>query len=164
MTNMQTDFISTVQEYCAWVESAPAPEIDEAKKAISLLAALYHQALNLSATDTEEDIEAERISDDEWKQVYKRFGALPFNYYVSVFSPSKIDEEKPQTLGDLADDLADIYRDLKAGLNLFNRGYTREAVWEWKLHFNIHWGRHASSALYALHCYIADTGETGIEI
>ena len=163
MNEPLTDFSSTVQDFCSWVESTPASEIDEAKRALKLLAALYHQALNLSAPDTEEDIEAERISDDAWKKAYKRFGALPFNYYVSVFNPSEIDEEKSQTMGDLADDLADIYRDLKAGLHLFNKGYTREAAWEWKLHFNIHWGRHATSALHALHSYIADTTEDGIE-
>lgn len=163
MNKTLTDFSSTVRDFCSWVESAPASEIDEAKKAMKLLAALYHQALNLSASDTEEDIEAERISDDEWKKVYKRLGALPFNYYISVFNPSKMDEEKSQTMGDLADDLADIYRDLKAGQDLYNKGHANEAAWEWKLHFNIHWGRHATSALHALHAYIVDKGEDGIE-
>ena len=55
-----------------------------------------------------------------------------------------------------ADDLADIYRDLKEGLELYEAGHVAEALWEWSQSFNTHWGRHASSALHALQAYAAD--------
>jgi hypothetical protein len=157
MTEPLKEFISTVRNYCVWVESKPASEIEEAKKALQLLAALYHYVLKICPSDSGEDIDGERISDEEWKKIYKRFGALPFNYYSDFFSPAKMALEKPET-GDLADDLTDIYRDLKAGLGLYDKGYVAEAMWEWKQNFQIHWGRHAAGALNALHCYIADEG------
>ena len=121
MTESPTDFISTVRDYCTWVESAPASQIDEATKAVKLLSALYHHVIELCPRDSGEDIDEERISDDEWKKVYRRFGALPFNYYSDIFSPAKMNEEKPHT-GDLADDLA------KARLNIADKRALAAAV------------------------------------
>ena len=46
--------------------------------------------------------------------------------------------------GSLADDAADIYRDLPSGLN-------DNAVGEWRFGFDNNWGKHAAEALYALH-------------
>jgi hypothetical protein len=103
-----------------------------------------------------QDVEEEDISDEEWNRVFKRFGALPFNYYSTFFSPAKLLEEDP-VVGDLADDLADIYRDIKAGLWLYDHGHTTQAVWAWRYTFQIHWGRHATNALYALHAWSADS-------
>lgn len=72
-----------------------------------------------------------------------------------MFYPAKLFEEEPLT-GDLADDLADVYRDLKPGLVLYEGGHIDEAVWHWNFHFNIHWGRHAAEALYAMHAFATD--------
>jgi Domain of unknown function (DUF5063) len=55
-------------------------------------------------------------------------------------------------MGSLADDAADIYRDLRGGLSLIDvDGGLDNAVWEWQFGFEYHWGVHAASALYALH-------------
>jgi hypothetical protein len=58
-------------------------------------------------------------------------------------------------MGDLADDLADIYRDIKPGLRAWDteeEGYLDEVVFDWKLpHFGSHWGIHAVGAMRALH-------------
>lgn len=154
MTAQSDNFASIVKQYCSWAEGDSLTQKEEVKKAISLVASLYFNALTLPNQGCGEDIIAKEISHDEWKLVYKRFGALPFNYYSVSFSPAKI-EEAPVT-GDVADDLADIYRDLKNGLSLYENRYVTEAIWEWKQSFNTHWGRHAVSLLHALHCYISD--------
>jgi Domain of unknown function (DUF5063) len=52
--------------------------------------------------------------------------------------------------GSLADDLADIYRDLKKGLILSEKTSAEDALWNWRLHFDFHWGNHAMSALKAI--------------
>ena len=148
-------FVSVVREYCGWSESKPRTEIEEVRTAIRMLANLYSNVLSLPKNGPGQDIDGKRISDEEWKDMFKRFGALPFNYYSVFFSPAKVAEEEPVT-GDLADDLADIYRDLKDGLELYEAGHITEALWEWSQSFNRHWGRHASSALHALHAYAAD--------
>ena len=61
-----------------------------------------------------------------------------------------LDEESG--MGDIGDDMLDIYKDIKAGCLLFERGEWTEAVWQWSFLHRIHWGRHAVGALFALHC------------
>jgi len=55
-------------------------------------------------------------------------------------------------MGDVGDDLLDVYRDVRAGLVSLDRGNAHDAAWHWSLLFRIHWGRHAAGGLFALHC------------
>ena len=154
MTESLDCFVSTAQQYCSWAEGASLEQEEGVKKAISLVAALYSLALVLPDEGCGEDIDGKEVTHDEWKLIYEGFESFPFKYYSVSFSPAKT-EEAPVT-GDVADDLADIYRDLKNGLWLHENGHVTEAVWEWKHSFNTHWGRHAVSLLHALHCYMSD--------
>jgi hypothetical protein len=83
--------------------------------------------------------------------VYRRFAALPVGKYSEIFDPSDVPAGEP-VVGDVADDLADVYRDLIQGVRLEAAGRPRDALWQWLMNFHIHWGRHAVSALRALHC------------
>ena len=71
-----------------------------------------------------------------------------FDYYHMVFHPYGDGDSIGHTL---ADDLADIWRDLKEGLLVFDVGdesSRRYAVWSWRFHALIHWGlTHVTSAL-----------------
>jgi hypothetical protein len=59
----------------------------------------------------------------------------------------------------LADDLADIHRDLTHGLRALADGAAHEdVVWEWRFGFYSHWGRHATEALRVLHARLAAQG------
>jgi hypothetical protein len=54
----------------------------------------------------------------------------------------------------LWDDLADIYRDLKNGLRLFDLGTqdaTLQAIWDWRFGYENHWGSHLMQALVTVH-------------
>jgi|AntDryMetagUQ889_1029465.scaffolds.fasta_scaffold07066_2 hypothetical protein len=72
-----------------------------------------------------------------------------------VLDPLAIDDGKPDPevmAGDLSDDLADIWRDLKAGLRGLDEGGPEMSIrWEWRWGFYNHWGPHATSALTVLH-------------
>lgn len=57
-------------------------------------------------------------------------------------------------VGDLADDVADIFRDVMRGLQLYTLNYRAAAGWEWVMSLQSHWGEHATSAIRALHCWI----------
>ena len=72
--------------------------------------------------------------------------------YWEVFDPYEEDEPVG---GSLTDDLLDIYRDLGRGLLAWNSGARESALWDWKFHFELHWGDHAVDALRALKraCY-----------
>jgi len=50
------------------------------------------------------------------------------------------------------DDLADVWRDVRRGLNALAAGTRwQEVTWEWKFGLQTHWGKHAEDALVALH-------------
>ena len=53
--------------------------------------------------------------------VFTRAGNLPLNYYSEVFNPIPVPAEEP-VVGDLADDIADIYGDIERGLKLLDVG------------------------------------------
>ena len=143
-------FFQTVTAFCQWAEGSPTTPDDEANTALRLLAKLCAQVQELPPLFDEED--PPELPHEEWVVIYKRFGALPFNYYSVYFEPNDTTDPSPGT-GDIADDLADIWRDLKGGLALYQKGNHKSAAWEWQNSFNTHWGRHATSALYALQCW-----------
>lgn len=147
-------FINIARDYCEWAEGAPLPEENELKKAVELLANLYVAIVKVKTNGCGEEIDTTDVTDEEWGTVFKRFSSFPFQYYSVSFSPANT-KDKP-VMGDLADDFSDIYRDIKNGLWLYNKGHQTEAIWDWKNSFKTHWGRHAVSALHALHCYAAD--------
>jgi hypothetical protein len=76
--------------------------------------------------------------------------------YQQVFDP--VGEREPVT-ATLADDLSDIYCDVARGL-LTVREHSEvvpaSVVWQWKFDLQSHWGKHATSAIYAMHCFLAD--------
>ena len=137
-------FAEIVRRYCVWAEGSPDEINADMKMAEKILAELNYFVLDLP-DDEFEDVQLEDISTEQWKTVRERFESLPVDGYWTIFDPSKI-EDKDAVFNELSDDLADIYRDIKYGLLLFDAGHFSEAVWQWKFHFKIHWGRHLLSA------------------
>jgi hypothetical protein len=69
--------------------------------------------------------------------------------YWTVVDPIKPTKDDP-LLGDMADDLADIYCDLRRGLDAWETAAaaTRlEIIWTWRFAYESHWGQHAVDAL-----------------
>ncbi len=84
--------------------------------------------------------------------MYSQLGdRLPFNEYRDSFDPlSATDREF--TYSSLADDLADIWRDMAKGLRRLDSGVPAGVVWwEWRFSFYTHWGAHAAGALRAVY-------------
>lgn len=61
------------------------------------------------------------LAHEDWLAVYQRFCALPFNEYASYAQPHDREDPSPG-IGNVADDLADVWRDLKGGLALYEKG------------------------------------------
>lgn len=150
-----SDFHSAALDYCAWCEQhRPEGPADQAKMALELLARLYVSALNLPASQPDgEAPEVEEVTQDTWRSIYDSFEKMPFCYYGVVLEPHALPPGEAG-VGDLADDLADIYRDLKNGMNLWAADHVVEAVWHWRKHFGFHWGRHVAAAVHALHTWL----------
>jgi hypothetical protein len=148
-------FAELVRQYCAWCEGSPRTGREEAQTGFDLLVQLL---AGMPATQGGCYGGAGRsIPDDEWQVIHARFASIPFQYYQSWFDPLNIDDLKgDHELGDIADDLADIWRDLKPGLELYDGNQQGAAAAEWQFAFEAHWGRHATAALYSLHCWLVD--------
>jgi hypothetical protein len=75
-----------------------------------------------------------------------------FNHYWEIFNPYV--QEEP-VAASLSDDISDIYQDVKRGIILYEQKDQTQAIWQWKFHFEIHWGNHAVDAVRALHSVIS---------
>ena|SRR5688572_31839262 len=132
------------------------------------LAQLYSTALALPAEseqtddDDSDDLEFEDTPDsdqrpqEEWKTLFDslvlKLGWM--DQYRSVINPYHDPPEDPEVVA-LSDDLADIYRDLRTGLEKWNRGEKDLATSHWRMYFELHWGEHAVTALHAMHTLAA---------
>ena len=131
------------------------------RNALIRIATLYLAALELPPEWSEELADApdaKRISDEERWAIDRGISArLPFSAYARVFDPFVLPPEEP-VVGTIGDDVADIYRDVVSGLIEYQAGRTAQAVWEWAFQLRLHWGRHATDAIYALHIWLTENG------
>lgn len=100
--------------------------------------------------------ETENCTDIEkknWEKARSKFSALSIKSYWEIFDSSNSEEKEP-VYALLADDLADIYNDLRRGLIIYEQGKLPEAFWEWKFNFEIHWGNHLTSAQKVIRDYL----------
>ncbi len=146
-------FAEVARCYCAWAEGELGDPNDEMRRVRLLLAELHLAALELPDLGIGKNIDAVSLSHDEWSRFYEKFGCLPVTSYFDVFNP--LQDEEPVT-NSLADDLADIYRDLKGGLSLFEANHPIDAAWTWRFSFQTHWGQHLVGGQRAIHEYLAD--------
>ena len=139
-------FAAAASSYCDWAELTPGDAAAEAISAQRHLCDLYRLALDLPDVSGDED--APDITHAEWMKVYTRFQSLkPYNY-SKIYDPLEFPADEA-VFCDLADDLADIWRDLKSGLILWEAGAFDAASWQWRFSFSSHWGRHLTGALQA---------------
>jgi hypothetical protein len=149
-------FAAAARRYCAWCEEAPRSARVEARTAYGLLVALLASMNDVGGA---EPVGVDIDYDRDYQRMRSRFSSLPFQYYRSENDPFDLGGEGPGGVGDVIDDLADIWLDLELGLRFFDRGDRDAAAWHWVLMFESHWGRHATGAVYALHCWLVDAAE-----
>ena len=120
-----------------------------------ILPKLIDQAIempNVEPGDNQQRRSPLEVRHHEWQRL---FNALKeklgqWDLYRQVFDPTG---DSNAIFGSLADDIADIYRDLRKGLEL-KETYPSQpdaAIWEWRFGFYFHWGKHAMDALLAMH-------------
>ena len=145
-------FRTAAEQFCAWVEAPTEDAEGELHLAMRHVSELYMRAVTMPGADPDPSAPEAALDKNDHKAAYERFGRLPLQYYGEVFDTSRLPPEEA-TVGDLADDLLDIYTDVKGGLLYFAQGYPEQAVFHWKFTWGVHWGRHATSALRAMHCW-----------
>ena len=164
-------FWPTAQQYCALVDSRSAVEKSEfLVRAYRMLPGLIAEASRLPLVSFSDDENEEQgatirkiraeteMKQQEWGQLYdslkEKLG--DWDLYWMVFDP-RTDNEAIH--GSLADDIADIYRDLKDGIGLkeTNKVPACEIIFEWRFGFTSHWGQHAVNALRTIHFLLQGT-------
>jgi Domain of unknown function (DUF5063) len=141
----------------AWILESSTQGQQFAHEAVKHLIQLYLATLELpSHADggLHHVPDAQGISDEVMHRAADSLrGRLPFDLYGTVFDPQIVPPEE-SSIGSLADDLLDIYRDVATGLREYERGLPAKAIWEWGFNFQHHWGRHATDAIRALHGWL----------
>jgi hypothetical protein len=146
VTDAVAIFVDHATQFCKFVDIANSLPLQKRLKNLSLLLSrIYIAALELpdvEPSDRETEIpsvETPNISFDE------------VDAYWEVFDPY---ERGEPLQGSLADDVLDIYRDVKRGLLMYELATSddaSDAIWYWKFHFSTHWGFHVVDALRAIH-------------
>ena len=155
------------KRWCELIESRASLDLKAlVTRAHDLLPRLYAAALDLPRTDvlfpdddeeSDEEValdlqpDPDRLGSPEWSALFDSLSKLlgKWDRYAEVYDvygPS----DKDNVGGSLADDLSDLYVDIKVGLIKWERGDSGGALWEWRFGVESHWGDHATAALRAL--------------
>jgi hypothetical protein len=164
-------FGSVAQRFCAIVDAAPRlDKIEFLVQVYRILPELIGEAIHLPHVELGDDEDQvyesslrqfrakARMIEKEWGQLYdslkEKLG--DWDLYWQVFDPTKDNEA---IHGTLADDIADIYRDLKEDINLMESGQVllRDIIFDWRVGFYSHWGKHAIDALRTIHFLLDET-------
>lgn len=151
-------FKSVASRFCEFVATTKSYNSEELLMLASILSELCSVAYSLPETDPvrESELNEQELNSlqSKRKSVMSMLAlGLPQDYYRSVESLS-IYEEPKFTVGQLSDDLSDIWLELKIGLRYWREGgksWCLLSGWHWKFTFESHWGGHAVSALVVLH-------------
>jgi Domain of unknown function (DUF5063) len=170
--SMRHEFLDTAnkfglvaQQYCSFIDfAATADKTEFLLRLYRALPELVTEAIRLPhvefGEDNDEELEASlrqiraetRMKQEEWDRLYNSLKEKlgDWDLYWQVFDP-RTDNEAIH--GSLADDIADIYRDLINGIRLKETDQVPpyEIIFDWRLGFFSHWGKHAIDALRTIH-------------
>ena len=158
-------FAAQVRSFLGWCKASHAEKTGEKMQleALQHLSRLYSAALQLPGVDFRSSPEPPFQTDEDRSGLAENLRPLPFQYYWEVFTPTEMNEEETKPVcGDLFDDLLDIYADVAAGLWLYDHQHFEAAVFSWSQMFGFHWGRHAVSAMHALHSFKPPEEQNGL--
>jgi hypothetical protein len=152
-----TEFVTVVGEYCSFVENTLRfSKYDFLDKSRKILSMIYLKMSLLPKFEAIFDDENEKfVTEENWdfihESVKKKLGY--HDEYREVFDPLT-HEQVEQSTASIADNLADLYQDLKNFVSLYNIGteeIMNDALWECQLNFEEFWGQKLLNALKAIH-------------
>jgi hypothetical protein len=159
-TKIVEEFKSIATRFCALVDASNVTDRNDfLTKLYLILPDLIKGAARLPEESYEGDLAEDAFVPEphtkspipEWKNLYEalKVKLAPKDIYWIV--PDCWDNQESQGES-LADDIADIYRDLKEGIGQKD---PNDMVYTWRFNFYFHWGDHAVGALKAIHELIA---------
>ena len=154
------EFVAVANEYCKYAEHASEIKGDEMLRILQrLLPLLYLKASLIPALEPFfEDGNEKFITESDWFSIHdtfkEKFGTA--NDYLEVFD-EKINDTDGPVLSSLAENMADMYQDLKNFLLLYQTGTSEvmnDAVWECRMNFENFWGQKLVNSMRAIHKFI----------
>ncbi len=154
------EFVAVANVYCKYVEQAAKLKGEELLKILQrLLPLLYIKASLLPDLEPVFDDSNEKfVSESDWNHINdiltQKFGTA--NNYLDVVT-DKPGESEDFTRSSLAEDMADIYQDIKNFLLLYQTGTNEvmnDALWECRMNFENIWGQKLVNSLRAIHKFI----------
>ena len=153
-------FYNSATSYCSKIEKSNSNGIEYLRIIQLELLELYRNALNIPKIDFLTDCEYDnKLDKEEFEKTMNIISnQLDKNrYYWMTLNPTKIETESEIVLGDLLDDLSDIYKDLKYSLMIYNLNKIdckEIAIFDFKFDFETHWNNHCVNALYGINYFI----------
>jgi uncharacterized protein DUF5063 len=146
-------FRNAAAKFIEIVDSAPRLETEVFLAKVSHgMAELYSIALSLPAvepdtTDKNNALAKTASSYELHRSLKEKIG--PLDTYWTIFD---FTEKQGPVQGSLSGDISEIYVDLKQSLSLEEPGISKpDVLFDWRLDFRSHWGRHLLGALTAIH-------------
>jgi hypothetical protein len=163
------EFVAVANEYCKYAEHARELKGDEMLKILQrLLPLLYLKASLLPALEPVfEEGNEKFVTEADWNRIHDSFKRIfgSADEYLEVFDDKFNESEGPVTLS-LAENMADIYQDMKNFLLLYQTGtkeVMNDALWECRLNFESYWGQKLVNSIRAIHKFIYSGEEIGKE-
>jgi len=154
------EFVAVANEFCKYAEQASKLKGDELLKILQrILPLMYLKASLLPALEPFfEDGNEKFVTEADWFRINdtlrEKFGTV--DAYLEVFN-EKTNESQDTFISSLAENMADIYQDIKNFLLLYQTGtgeVMNDALWECRLNFENLWGQKLTNSLRAIHNFI----------
>ena len=148
------ELVKTARDYCRLIDHIPGSD-DWLPLLFQLLPRLHANVVALHGTDGR-DLRPEQSDLDARFDLFSRLRASLGErdvYWLEFDQPLDVVNDDEHRTGSLADDLTDIYFELKRGLRMLEAVGPDAAAHLWEVGFHQHWGQHLVDAerhLYAL--------------
>jgi hypothetical protein len=156
------EFVKVCENYCRIIENYLKFTVREfLENVLRALTEYYFKAFSLPESSGSDNTSKTYEAYNK-KDVNKFFELLNLlsnflgehDLYLSNFDPYPEDDDKETNENSLANDLAEIYEDIKSNLNTFENGNLydkQEVLWQWNFDWRGHTGDHLTFAFRAIH-------------
>ncbi len=154
------EFTAVATEFCKYAEHASEIKGSELIVILQrLLPLLYLKGAMLPLLQPVfEDGNEKFVTEADWTRIHDSLKATlgRANDYIEL-NEDPASAEEGTIMSGIAEDLADIYQDMKNFILLYQTGteeVMNDAVWECRMNFDSYWGLRLLSSLKALHMFI----------
>lgn len=161
------EFVAVANEFCKYAEQAHRLKGDELLKILQrILPLMYIKASLLPALEPVFDDGNEKfVTESDWNRINEvlseKFGTADQYFEIVVNESGESEDIKASSI---AEDMTDIYQDIKNFLLLYQTGTNEimnDAIWECRMNFETIWGQKLVNSLKAIHKFIYSGEEIG---